>query len=90
MVGSKFYPSKIEDEIYGTMDDYAVGSDTYDEGLVSAITDYFANYAPTNEWQLACSPWPNMSGGVCAVSWIEEGHCHMVMFDYVKEDYVND
>lgn len=86
MLGSGFYPSKIEDQIYEMMDDYAIGSDTYEEGLTDAIIDYFMNYYPASEWKFACSPWPDMSGGgVCAVSWIENGHCHMAMFDYRKE-----
>ena len=42
MLGNtKFYPSFIEDEIYEMMDDYMLGIETYDEGLVSAITDFF-------------------------------------------------
>ena len=85
MIGSGFNPSVVEDRIYEMMDDYIVGSDTYEEGLVDAITNYFTNCYPAKEWQLACSPWPDMSGGVCAISWIEDGHCHMVMFDYRKE-----
>ena len=46
MLGNtKFNPSFIEDEIYEMMDDYIVGSDTYEEGLVSAVTDFLTNYA---------------------------------------------
>ena len=82
---TKFHPSFIEDEIYEMMDDYIVGSDTYEEGLVSAVTDFLTNYAPVVEWNLACSEWPNCSGGVCYVSWIENGHLHMIGFDYKKE-----
>ena len=86
MLGNtKFHPSFIEDEIYEMMDDYIVGSDTYEEGLVSAVTDFLTNYAPVVEWNLACSEWPNCSGGVCHVSWIESGHLHMIGFDYKKE-----
>lgn len=85
MLGTGFHPSYIEDEIYGMMDDYAIGSDTYIEGLVDAITDYFTNHSPAVEWQLGCSEWPDMTGGVCAISWMENGHVHMVMFDYKKE-----
>ena len=85
MLGSPFRPSKVEDEIYDTMESYVAGSDLYNEGLVDAITDYFTNYNPAAEWKLCCSPWPNMAGGVCSVCWIEDGHVHMVAFDYVKE-----
>lgn len=90
MLGSGFHPSEIENQIYEMMDDYIVGSDIYEEGLVDAVIDYFMDYYPTDEWKLACSPWSDMSGGVCAVSWIENGHCHMVMFDYRKEGFYNE
>ena len=89
MLGNtKFNPSLIEDEIYGMMDDYIVGSDTYEEGLVSAVTDFLTNYTPVPvvEWNLGCSEWPNHSGGICYVSWIENGHLHMIGFNYKKEE----
>ena len=87
MLGNtKFNPSFIEDEIYGMMDDYMVGMDAYNEGLVSAVIDFFTNYNPGVEWNLACSEWPDCSGGVCYVSWIENGHLHMIGFDYKKEE----
>lgn len=83
MLGTKFYPSHIEDEIYGIMDDYIVGIDTYEAGLVDAISDFFMNYKK-GEWQLGCAEWPNFEGGSCSVSWIEDGHLHMIGFDYRK------
>lgn len=86
MLGNtKFRPSFIEDEIYEMMDDYIVGMETYEEGLVDAVSDFLGNYCPGTEWQLSCSEWPNCSGGVCYVSWIEDGHLHMIGFDYKKE-----
>ena len=88
MLGSKWYPSVIEDEIYDMMDSYAIGSDTYNEDLTDAIADFLGNYTSITEWKLACSPWPNMAGGVCSVCWIENGHVHLVMFDYQKEEWL--
>ena len=85
MLGTKWYPSKIEDEIYSTMEDYFLGLELYDEGLVSAITDFFTNYCDV-EWHLNCSEWQNCEGGVCYVSWIEGGHLHTVGFDYKKSE----
>ena len=86
MLGNeKFYPSAIEDAIYGMMDDYMLGMEIYEEGLVDAVTDFLTNYVPTVKWNLACSEWPDCSGGVCYVSWIENGHLHMIGFDYKKE-----
>ena len=83
MLGNtKFNPSVIEDHIYSMMDDYMLGWEIYEEGLVDAVTDFLGNYVPTVEWNLACSEWPDCSGGVCYVSWIEAGHLHMIGFDY--------
>ena len=91
MLGNtKFRPSFIEDAIYDMMDDYIAGSDIYNEGLVSAVTDFLTNYNRNIEWNLAGSEWPNCSGGACHVSWIESGHLHSIGFDYIKEGYVND
>ena len=86
MLGNeKFYPSAIEDAIYGMMDDYMLGMETYEEGLVDTITDFLGNYCFGIEWQLGCSEWSDCSGGVCYVSWIENGHLYMISFDYKKE-----
>ena len=87
MLGNmRFNPSVIEDEIYEMMDDYMVGLNIYNEGLVSAVTDFFINHNPIVEWNLDCSEWPNCEGGACFVSWIENGHLHMIGFDYKKEE----
>ena len=87
MLGNtKFNPSLIEDEIYEIMDDYEYGTNLYEEGLVSAITDFLSNDTYGFEWNLGCSEWPDCSGGVCYVSWIEGGHLHMIGFDYKKEE----
>lgn len=86
MLGNNWYPSEIENIIYEAMEDYEMGIELYEEGLVDMITDYFINYFPSTEWKLVCSPWPDMSGGVCSVSWMENGHIHMIMFDYIKGD----
>lgn len=83
MLGTKSYPSHIEDEIYGIMDNYIVDSCTYEAGLVEAISDFFMNYKK-GEWQLGCAEWPNFEGGSCSVSWIEDGHLHMIGFDYKR------
>lgn len=91
MLGNeKFYPSVIEDAIYGMMDDYMLGMETYEEGLVDTITDFLGNYCFGIEWQLGCSEWPDCSGGVCYVSWIEDSHLHMIGFDYKKEGFCNE
>ena len=83
MLGNtKFNPSVIEDQIYSMMDDYMLGMETYEEGLVDAVIDFLTNYNSKVEWNLSCSEWPECSGGVCYVSWIEAGHLHMIGFDY--------
>lgn len=79
-----FNPSKIENELYSIMDDYETeGVDLFNPGVVDAITDYFINYANV-EYQLCCSGWPDETGGVCSVSWIEAGHPHLLMLDYKR------
>lgn len=86
----KFYPSTIEDAIYDTMDDYMLGMETYEEGLIDAISDFLGSYCLDTEWKIGCSEWPDCSGGVCYVSWIEAGHLHMIGFDYKKEGFCNE
>ena len=86
MVGNHvFRPSVVEDTIYSIMDDFIAGSDTYEEALVGEIGIVLQEKWPAMEWQMGCSEWPNCSGGVCYVSWIENGHLHMIGFDYKKE-----
>lgn len=85
MIGNeKFYPSVIENAIYNIMDDYMLGIEIYEEDLVDAVSDFLNNYRPGIVWQLGCSEWPNCEGGSCFVSWIENGHFHMIGFDYKK------
>lgn len=81
MLGN-FNPSTIVNEIYSILDDYETeGLDLYSYGATNAITDYLNNYAKV-EYLLAYSEWPNEEGGICAVSFIENGHPQLVLFDY--------
>lgn len=79
----KFYPSKIENEIYNIMENHMIGIDTYNEDTSESIINFFSKH-PNIEFQLVCSEWPNCEGGVCAISFQEEGHPHLIMFDYRK------
>jgi hypothetical protein len=84
MLGN-FHPSRIKNEIFNNlMDDYFVGMDTYDCGLVDAVADYLSNHARV-EYNLVCSPWPNMEGGCCSVAWVEDGFPQLIAFDYRKD-----
>jgi hypothetical protein len=78
----------IENEIYGVMEDYEIGFDVYEEGLVDAISDFFAEFKKETEYKIVCSEWPDCSGGVCFVCWIENGHLGSVSFDYKKAESV--
>lgn len=81
MLGN-FNPSTIVNEIYSILDDYETeGLDLYNFGATDAITDYLNNYAKV-EYLLNCTEWPNKEGGVCAVSFVENGHPQLVLFDY--------
>lgn len=83
MIGN-FNPSKVLNEVYSILESYETeGLDLYNDGAVDAVIDYFNNYAKV-EFLLCCSPWPNNEGGVCAVSFVEDGHPQMVAFDYKR------
>ena len=87
----KFFPSEIENEIYDIMDDYETeGMDLFNYGLTEALADFFEKEYPDVEYQIGCSEWPNAEGGVCALSWMESNHPHLVMFDYKYAVYVHD
>lgn len=82
MIGH-FNPSVVENTIYEIMEDYETeGIDTYNFGVVDAITDYLTNYAKV-EYQACCSEWPNEKGGVCAFSFVDGGHPHLILLDYL-------
>ena len=84
MLGTNvFYPSKIEDEIYDLMIDFTAGSDSYTEELVGVAIEYLGDHA--TEWHAGCTEYPDGTGGICYLSWIENGHLHMIDFEYRKE-----
>lgn len=84
MIGTKWAPSEIENTLYDIMESYEIGLDLYEEGVVSAITDYFSDYVTNIQWQLGCTEWQDMTGGVCYISFIDNGTLHMIGFDYRK------
>ena len=78
----KFHPSIIVDEVYDIMDEYERGFNVeYVAKLIDKLTDYFEEKLP--EYLLCCSEYPNETGGVCAISFIEDGHPQLIMFDYI-------
>ena len=83
MLGTNvFYPSKIEEEIYDLMIDFTAGSDSYIEELVEVAIEYLGDHA--TEWRAGCAEYPDGTGGICYLSWIENGHLHMIDFEYRK------
>lgn len=83
MLGTNvFYPSKIEDEIYDLMVDFAVGSDIYAEELIKVVIEYLGDHA--TEWRVGCTKYSNGTEGTCYLSWIENGHLHAIDFEYRK------
>ena len=78
----KFHPSIIVNEVYDIMEEHEVRCDEYNSALIERLTDYFTEKTH-GEFLLCCSEWPNETGGVCAISFIEEGHPQLIMFDYV-------
>lgn len=76
-------PSNLVNEIYNIMEDYETeGIDTYNYGVVDAITDYLANECHTDKYQVCYNPWPNRTGGCCAITVVENDYPFLVMFDY--------
>lgn len=85
MIGTEWKPSEIENTLYDIMKDYEISFDLYEESTVSAITDYFSNYMTNIQWQLDCSEWPDMTGGSCFVSFVDNCTLHMIGFDFKKK-----
>lgn len=76
-------PSHLVNEIYNIMEDYETeGIDTYNHGVVDAITDYLTNECHTDKYQLCYNPWPNMMGGCCSIAVVDNGYPFLIMFDY--------
>ena len=84
MIGTEWRPSHIENDLYDIMENYEIGFDLYEEGAVEEISEYFTRKANI-QWQLGCSELPDMTGGSCFVSFVDNGTLHMIGFDYRKE-----
>lgn len=75
-------PSNLVNEIYNIMEDYETeGIDTYNYGVIDAITDYLANYLHTDKYQLCCSPWTSTKGR-CSLAVVDNGYPFLIMFSY--------
>lgn len=83
MIGTKWAPSEIENTLYDIMEDYEIGVELYQEEVVEEISNYFSTL-PNVQWQLGCTAWQNDLGGVCYVSFIDNGTLHQIGFDYKK------
>lgn len=75
-----FHPSQIENQIYSFMEDYSIGTDVYSHKLTLKLVDWFNSLGL--EFQLECVIDEDEEGGVCAVSFFDEGYPHLIMFDY--------
>lgn len=84
----KWHPSILVDEVYDIMDEYEYGfNNEFDAALIERLTDYFTEKTH-GEFLLCCSEWPDETGGVCAISFIGEGHPQLIMFDYVYPERI--
>lgn len=86
MLGTEWRPSEIENALYNIMESYEIGFDLYDGSVVEEIPNFFF-HKPNVQWQLSCSEWPDMTGGVCSISFIDNGTLHMISFDYKKNHF---
>lgn len=78
---SKFSPSLITEQIYNILDNYIVGSDSYDIEAIPTIANYL-EALPHIQYTMEQIAYPDMTGGTAIFAWAEENHPHMVIFDY--------
>jgi hypothetical protein len=83
----RWHPSVTVGEVYDIMIEHEYGCDTFDAVLIERLTDYFTEKTH-GEFRLCCSEWPNETGGVCAISFIEDGHPQLIMFDYIYPERI--
>lgn len=80
-IGTKFYPSVIENHIYELMDDekFIRGIELYSAGLEAVIVSYLdeANV----EFQLMSSVHTDYDGESVYLSFIDDGHLHMISWE---------
>ena len=80
-----FVPSQVRQDIYNILEEYNCGIDVYDEDAIGAICDYFNSH--NFQWRLNTCDLPNMTGGICYYSWIENNNLFMEGFDYNKVNW---
>ena len=75
--------ARIIDKVYDTLEDYTMGSDTYEHGAISAITDLFCHY-PDVAYQMETTDYPDMTGGICSVAFVDNyENLSLVVFNYI-------
>lgn len=83
MIGTKWAPSTIENDLYNIMEEYQIGIELYEYDVVDKVSDYLSQKFNI-QWQLGCTEWQDMTGGVCYISFIDNSILHMLGFDYRK------
>lgn len=81
MSGTGWKPSYIESDLYDIVENHEIGFDVYDSDIINEISHYFSRKSNV-QWQLDCTEWPDMTGGVCYISFIDDNTLHMVNFEY--------
>lgn len=81
---TKFHPSTIEDRIYDLMakPENIYGSDLYTDNLLLDVVNMLHDEYPSIEWECFSTQWNNMEGGTMSFAWIEDGHLHLIGWDY--------
>lgn len=75
--------ARIIDKVYDTLEDYTMGSDTYEHGAISAIADLFCHY-PDIIYQMETTDYPDMTGGICSVAFVDNyENLSLVVFNYI-------
>lgn len=79
-----FHPSYVEDRIYDLMNkpENACGWETYTANLMTDVTDMLETEFPGVQWESFTSEWQNMEGATVSFAWVEDGHLHLIGWDY--------
>ena len=81
---TKFHPSAVEDRIYDLMakPENINNSYLYTDNLLLDVVSMIHDEYPSVEWECFASPWHNMEGATISFAWVEDGHLHLIGWDY--------
>lgn len=83
----KFNPSVIEDRIYDLMTEpeNIFGSELYSMNLLTDVVNMLQEEFPNVEWEAFASPTREKDNYTMSFAWVENGHVHLIGWDYKEE-----